>query len=92
MYILYLKLICSNTYVKKKSFKKLSIYFHKSDQTMSFSSPHYWQPPIKEENQFWPLSKMYQHFLEWYFNSYMHVYITTWIKASIFNPIVLCFK
>lgn len=78
MYVLYLKLICSNTYVKKKSFKKLNIYFHKSDQTIDHSPGLIiWQTPIKEENQFWPLSKMYQHFLEWYFNSYMHVYITT---------------
>lgn len=77
MYVLYLKLICSNTYVKKKALK--SWIFISIRVIKQCPSPGHIirQPPIKEENQFWPLSKMYQHFLEWYFNSYMHVYITT---------------
>lgn len=61
MYVLYLKLICSNTYVKKKSLIFISIRVIKQCPSPGHIIR---QPPIKEENQFWPLSKMYQHFLE----------------------------
>lgn len=77
MYVLYLKLICSNTYVKKKALKSLIFISIRVIKQCPSPGLIIWQPPIKEENQFWPLPRMYQHLLECYFNSYMHVYITT---------------